>query len=160
MLPENNYEKGFKAIAISTDKPVYNPLDIMFVRAFLFNSTTKAPLLKCEPATVIIKDPAGAEVVRANRAPCADAWVSFSYKVPESAPGGMYSLRVSIGDGPVEELTVRVRERKQRELELAVDFSRDSYYPGDSVRGKVTARPFTGSGPVRGTFSYSADLGG
>ena len=144
--PNIRYKQWFNEgvlIAVSTDKPVYRPGDVVDIRAYYFNHTDKAPVkcTKFSPNLNIIdsndeikfskyydyKDKCGKD----------DPSYMFKYEVPKDAKGGVYYVKVYDYSAPEAVVKIRIRDYQQKSI-VKLDYSQESYNPGDEVQGKLT----------------------
>ena len=66
-----------------------------------------------------------------------DSSASFTYKVPGSASGGEYTIKVSNYQIPSAIKLVRIRDQPRDNLVVKVNIPFESYRPGDTVTGQI-----------------------
>lgn len=74
-----------------------------------------------------------------------DSTVSFTYKLPDDAPGGEYLVMLSQYGTPTVKKLFRVRDYDRDQLIVSASLSIDAYFPGDTVNGKLKVYPADGS---------------
>ena len=79
----------------------------------------------------------------------------FTYKVPSNQSGGEYTIEISSFYFPTESRKIRLRQYSEVNLFITVDFSKETYSPGDSVLAKVKVSRVDGVALASGTaLSY------
>jgi uncharacterized protein YfaS (alpha-2-macroglobulin family) len=76
----------------------------------------------------------------------ANGTIVRSFKVNQYVTGGEYLVKAEANDGafPVTYRKIRIRSYQDREYIVNVDFSKESYMPGDIVRAKVHIKRLDG----------------
>eukprot|EP00347_Sterkiella_histriomuscorum_P000042 403377406 len=153
---------------IHTDKLIYKPNDVMFVEVFLFDAMTKQPVTQIEgqsleetlyPAVFTIKDDKDNQVYQDSSNQGANGTLVYTFKVPEEQPGGEYTLEITSYLFPTQQRKIRFRSYGERNLFNTVDFSKDTYSPGDQVLAKLKVRRSDSQKLSQDTvISYSANF--
>ncbi len=157
---------------VSTDKPIYRPGEMVYVRSVVLHAMTRVPLEMGPPkgrrrapwlnqAFIEIKDPKGAVVVRAS-AETRDSVSGFGWQVPADQAGGEYTARVtypSLGIPPAER-KFDVRVYRAPRLRTQIKFLRDGFGPGDQVNATVDVKRAEGDVPSGATVTVIARVDG
>src|SRR6185295_16364038 len=126
--------------ALSTDKPIYHPGEVVYVRGVMLHAVRRTPAPPMQ-ARVEIHGPRGEQLANASTAGQDGVW-AFSWVVPAEAAGGEYRVKVSyppLGDPPAER-KFDVRAFRAPRLKSQIVFLRDGYGPGDTVTATVEGR--------------------
>ena len=152
---------------ITTDKVVYRPNDVIFAEVYLIDAFTKVPVQQEAEDTFFINlfftmdilDP-NDNVIYTTQTEAQESTVSFTYKIPESATGGQYLMKVSNYQMATVYQVLRVRSYVRDQLIVNGTFEQNAYFPGDTVRGNLKVSNSDGS-PLQEslTFSLSVNLG-
>jgi hypothetical protein len=154
---------------LATDKPMYQPGQVASFRSLTLERFSLKAVDKPLILTYRVTDPRGAEVYRVrgeNRLTHPDPKVAAvrgvgvgSYSIPPSAPGGVYTLSVSVaarGDAGRPSLLqeqqrkfIVNRYRKPR-LNKELEFTRKSYGPGQQVVAACRVSRVEGGKPLAG----------
>lgn len=85
--------------------------------------------------------------------------VAFTFKVPEDVVGGEYIIRLSSYSIPTAYKLIRIADYPRSALTVVADLSQDSYYAGNTVYGKVTAKTIDGTAFTEApTYDYSIEF--
>jgi hypothetical protein len=148
---------------VSTDKPIYRPGEMLYVRAVPLNCITRKPIVAAQalPATVEIKGPKG-ETVASGIAQLQESVFGFSWAIPFSQAGGEYTIHMShpyTGQPPAER-KFDIRAYRAPRLKTQIKFIRDGYGPGDEVVASLHAERAEGGLPSGATVTVIARVDG
>mmetsp|Transcript_9414 Transcript_9414/g.8911 ORF Transcript_9414/g.8911 Transcript_9414/m.8911 type:complete len:177 (-) Transcript_9414:2874-3404(-) len=155
-------------VILKTDKEIYRPNDVVFIEAIVLNAFNKTPVAvdpKSEYfynyyATLEIFDPTES-IIYSDYQYAQNTSASFAFKVPEAASGGQYMLKVGSYNMPTARKIIRVQDYPRPQLQVTVSLDYDSYFPGATVNGQISARTLDGSAFTENpVFSYSANFEG
>src|SRR5262249_38980616 len=136
--------------SLSTDKPIYQAGEKVYVRGVLLSAADHKPLpAKTNVDAVIeIKGPRGDVVARGNSASQDSSW-GFAWQVPQGQAGGNYVVRASypFGRYAVAERKFDIREYRAPRLKSQITFLRDGYGPGDKVTATLEVKRAEGGIP-------------
>ena len=139
-------ERAWK-LMLSTDKPVYQPSQTIRMRALALSSPGRQPA-KGERAVFTVNDPDGNRIFRRERTTSRYGIASAKCALADPIPLGAYRIRCRIGDTSSER-TVRVKRYTLPSFSIEARLEQPFYGPGETIRGRVTARYFFGK-PVNG----------
>ena len=132
-----------------TDRPLYRPGDTvqLSVKARHFDGARSAGPIKPGAAQLVLRDPAGTDLMAQTLTLTADGAVA-SVKLPDNAVAGGYNLRINFADG-VYTAPIRVAEYSKPHYDVELLLDRDNYKAGEAVSGSVRLRNADGT-PVGG----------
>lgn len=134
-------------ILVSTDKPVYQPGQVIHLRALALDSAA-LKVAQEQPLTLTVQDPQGNRLQRSELVTSGWGIAAADFSLDSQAPSGDYIITAEMG--PVT--SSRSVEVKPYTLpRFKIDFRSDQsfYLPGQMVSGQVEARYFFGK-PVAG----------
>ncbi|MFB3787446.1 MAG: MG2 domain-containing protein [bacterium] len=134
-------------IFLTTDKPVYQPGQLIHIRALVVNQATGVPLAE-KAVTLEVFDGKGNKVFKEIKTTSEFGIVAADFQLAEEVNQGEYRFK-AILDKEVTEKTAQVYEYVLPKFRVAVHTERTFYAPGESVKGNVEARYFFGK-PVAG----------
>lgn len=148
---------------VSTDKPIYRPGDMLYVRSILLHHRTRAPLPNGQDphAIVEIKGPKG-DSVASGVSQVQDGVGGFSWPIPPAQAGGEYTLRVSYphtGYSPAER-KFDIRAYRAPRLKTQIKFIREGYGAGDEVVATLHADRAEGGTPAGARVTILARVDG
>jgi hypothetical protein len=142
-------------VFVSTDKPMYNPGDIVFVHAYLMTVDTKLPLLVdnrtealIAPASTIVQDKDDTTVFTAMAAEAVDGTYAQAIKIPHNVRGGEYTIKISSLSNRVFKSgsrKIRIMDTQQPDLLVSVDYNQANYLPGETLTAKATIKRVDGA---------------
>jgi hypothetical protein len=138
-------------ILISTDKPLYQPGQVLHVRALMFDSTKHA--VSDGDATLEIEDPANQTVFSAELKSSRFGIVSADWTIPDNIKLGDYSLKIEMDDGGDDaEAYAGVKISRYDIPNFAVQVKPDLpyYLPGQNATVEVRADYLFGQPVKRG----------
>jgi len=142
----------FSSILISTDKPMYQPGQMLHTRLMAFDADHKA--VANQSLSIEIRDPENSIVFRAAPATSRFGVASFDWQIPESLRLGHYSLEAAIGDsGPANEIgraSIRISRYDLPEFTVTAKPDRAYYLPDQNAEVEVNADYLFGQPVTRG----------
>jgi hypothetical protein len=146
---------------VGTDKPIYRPGEKLYVRGVALHANKHTPLAGAQQAMVEITGPKG-DVVASGSTSFEDAAAGFAWEIPQSMPGGEYTVTVShpyTGHAPgVRKFDIRAYRAPR--LKSQIVFLRDGYGPGDAVSASVHVERAEGGIPANAKVTAIARLDG
>ena len=134
-------ESGVKIFLIA-DKPVYQPGQLMHLRALAAHRSTDEPIPSRE--TVLeVYDGKGNKVFKKNITTSEFGIVSADFQLADEVNQGDYTIKALLDDDSTEK-TVQVYEYVLPKFKVTVKNEKKFYAPGDTVTGSVDARYFFG----------------
>ena len=139
----------FARVLISTDKPLYQPGQVMHVRALMLTAANQA--LANYDTFFKICDPGGAVLYRTVVTASRFGIASADWTIPENTRLGDYRIWVGI-DGGDEETSqqIRVSRYELPNFKVNVDLDRKYYLPGQNATATVNAEYLFGQPMLRG----------
>jgi hypothetical protein len=138
-------------VFVSTDKPLYQPGQVLHARALLFDSLKHAEVGR--DATLEITNPEGKTVFEAELKSSRFGVVSADWSIPEDIPLGAYRLKVEAEDGDDDSESAAVVKISRYEVpNFAVQVKPDLpyYLPGQNATVEVRADYLFGQPVKRG----------
>ena len=126
---------------LNVDKPVYRPGEVVHFRSLTLERFTLHSEIDL-PIRFVLLDPSGAAVKGAKLEGVTERGVgNGEFQIPQTAPGGQYTLVVSSLDGffPEERRTFQVRNYRAPRIKKDIEFRRRSYGPGELVEAEFEA---------------------
>ena len=119
---------------VSTDKPMYRPGEMVFLRAVVLEAASHRPFAGGLNAAITLKGPQG-ETVTSGSVHGRDGSIGFGWLIPEGQAGGEYTVVVEVPQLgiPPAERKLDVRAYRAPRLKSQIVFARDGYGPGDEV---------------------------
>lgn len=134
-------KSGVKIFLIA-DKPVYQPGQLMHIRALAAHESTDEPIAGRE--TILeVYDGKGNKVFKENAATSEFGIVSADFQLADEVNQGDYAIK-AILDNDTAEKTVQVYEYVLPKFKVTVNNEKKFYAPGDTVKGNVDAHYFFG----------------
>ena len=146
---------------VGTDKPIYRPGEKLYVRGVALHANKHTPLAGAQQAVVEVTGPKG-DVVASGFTNFEDAAAGFAWEIPQSMPGGEYTVKVShpyTGHAPgVRKFDIRAYRAPR--LKSQIVFVRDGYGPGDTVSASIHVDRAEGGVPADAKVTAIARLDG
>jgi hypothetical protein len=159
VLPLSTAEAG-PLVHVTTDRPVYQPGEPVFVRAVVLDRVTRLPLAQqAQPIVAQLLDAKGAPIGNDQAPGTAGGVASFVLLVPADSAGGPHQVRIASANGefPPETAAIVVRSFQPPQLEKRIVLDRMSYAPGARGSAAVTAqRLAAGGGGATGASARGA----
>ncbi len=134
-------------ILVSTDKPVYQPGQVIHVRGLALDSLA-LKAAQDQPLIVTVDDPSGNRLMRQEITTSAWGIAAVDFALDTLAPSGDYIITAQMG--PVtSSRSVEVKPYTLPRFEITFSPERTFYLPGDVATGTVDAQYFFGK-PVAG----------
>jgi len=147
-------------LLLTTDKPMYQPGQMMHLRALALNRFDKAPMGNDEIIFEVLDAKGNKVFKRADETnEFGIAWAEFQLATQVNL--GPYTIRSTVGD-VVSEKTVTVDRYSLPKFKVQVDLNKTYFQPGDTVEGTIQADYFFGK-PVDGgevkvvVYNYMAE---
>jgi uncharacterized protein YfaS (alpha-2-macroglobulin family) len=136
-------------ILLTTDKPLYQPGQTIHLRALALDGPTHAAVAE-QNIILEVEDGKGNKVFKKRGRTDKFGIASADFELADEVNFGAYHIRAILGDtdaASMQEKTVTVDRYVLPKFKIEVDLSNDaakqqaSYYsPGETVKGKITAR--------------------
>jgi len=139
-------ERSYKVL-LTTDKPLYQPGQVVHVRALALDAFTLRPAAE-QPVEFVIADPKGNKVFRRTGTASANGIAAVDWQLANEVNTGEYKVAATVGD-TTSERTVTVKHYVLPKFKVEATTDRTYYRPGETVTGKVAAHYFFGK-PVQG----------
>jgi hypothetical protein len=148
---------------ISTDKPIYQIGEKVYVRGVLLRAATNAPLPVGTDALAHfeITNPNGQTIAKGKAATKDSVW-SFEYPIGKNLPGGEYTVKTQeITDtSPPAERKFEIRAYRAPRLNSHITFLRDGYGPGEKVQANLEVKRAEGGFPTGAKVTVNATVDG
>lgn len=129
-------------VLVTTDKPIYQPGQLIHVRALALGASDRVPA-KGQAIEFLIEDPKGNKIYRKTFQASEYGIVSADFQLAETLHAGNYKITASLGDTKSEK-TVNVKPYVLPKFKVAAETERSYYLPGERVSGKIRADYFFG----------------
>jgi 5-hydroxyisourate hydrolase-like protein (transthyretin family) len=129
-------------VLVTTDKPLYQPGQLIHLRALALGATDRVPA-KGQDIEFLIEDPKGNKIYRKTIKSSDYGIVSADFQLAETLNAGNYKITASIGDTKSEK-TVNVKPYVLPKFKVAAETERSYYLPGEKVSGKIRVDYFFG----------------
>jgi len=155
-------EPGCRVSQLSLDRPLYQPGETIYYRSLTlsrFGLTADRPI----PVHFEILDPGGAMVPGSPADVVTRRGVgNGAFTIPEGLAGGKYTLVVRSADGsfPEERRSFFIRRYRLPRLKKQLEFTRDSYAPGDRVTADFEAQRTEGGAAAGAKLHVVATVDG
>ena len=134
-------------VMLSTDKPVYQPGQVIHLRSLALD-TTALKAAQEQPLVLTVADPAGNKLMSKELTTSAFGIASTDFQLDSQAASGDYVLTAEMG--PVtSSRTVEVKPYTLPRFAINFQSAKTFYLPGDVITGTVDAQYFFGK-PVAG----------
>ncbi|MEW6238167.1 MAG: alpha-2-macroglobulin family protein [Candidatus Omnitrophota bacterium] len=129
-------------IFLTTDKPVYQPGQLMRLRALAAHKATGKPLPE-QPIALEVYDGKGNKVFKKMETTSEYGVASADFQLADEVNQGDYAVKAIIGDDMTEK-TAQVFEYVLPKFRVTAKNENEFYAPGDAVKGALEARYFFG----------------
>ncbi|HYP00335.1 MAG TPA: MG2 domain-containing protein [Pyrinomonadaceae bacterium] len=140
-------------ILLTSDKPLYQPGQILRLRALLLNHTTRRALAEAQ-ATLKIEDPEGTTVFTAPLKTSRFGIASCDWPIPDGTRLGDYNVRVAPDDDDSDDgeahLRVKISRYELPNFSVVATPDRGYYLPGESAGVEVRGEYLFGQPLKRG----------
>jgi len=140
-------ERGYRVL-LTTDKPLYQPGQVIHLRALALDAFDLAPAAG-QSLTVTIADGKGNKVFRKELAASEFGAAAADFQLAGEVNTGAYKITAALGNTSSEK-TVTVEHYVLPKFEVGLVTDRAYYQPGQHVNGSLTAAYFFGK-PVAGS---------
>jgi 5-hydroxyisourate hydrolase-like protein (transthyretin family) len=137
IIVQRNYK-----ILVTTDKPLYQPGQLIHLRALALSALDRAPA-KEQDLEFLIEDPKGNKIYRKTIKTSAWGIAALDFQLAETLNAGAYKITASIADVKSEK-TVTVKPYVLPKFKVAVETEKSFYLPGERVSGRIRADYFFG----------------
>ncbi len=134
-------------ILLTSDKPVYQPGQVIHIRALALSSFDLKPVANQDLA-VMISDGKGNKVFRESLKTSDWGVAAVDFQLADEVNTGAYKIAATLGNSNSEK-TVTVEHYVLPKFEVSLETEKSFYLPGELVRGSLTATYFYGK-PVSG----------
>ena len=142
----------FAKILLSSDKPLYQPGQVMHLRALVFTPSKRA--LAGEDTLFTISDPDGTTVFRSTAKTSRFGVASIDWSIPENTRLGDYQIWFGLEGGEDEQgaaqAMVRISRYDLPNFSVSVEPDHSYYLPGQNAEVKVRADYLFGQPVKRG----------
>ena len=147
-------EPSPRKILLTTDKPIYQPGQVVHLRALALQKPALAPVAG-EAVVFEVEDGKGNKVLK--KEVTADGWgiAATTFQIGHIVNQGTYTLRALLGDLKAEK-TVQVGSYALPKFKLGVSLAAPWYMPGMTIEGVVDAAYFFGKPVAGGTVDIAA----
>lgn len=142
-------------IFLTSDKPVYQPNQLMRIRALAAHQSTGKPLANRE-IVFEIYDGKGNKVFKKNTPSSEFGIASTDFQLADEVNQGEYRIKAILGDECTEK-TVRVYEYVLPKFRVHVKTDRKFYLPGETITGAIDARYFFGKPVAEAIVTITAN---
>lgn len=134
-------------LMLSSDKPVYQPGQVIHIRALALRRPDLGPAAGRE-VTFSITDPRGNVIFKRQDVTSKHGIAAIDCPLAQEITEGRYTIACQVGDTQGKR-AVEVRKYTLPKFKIDVELDRPCYQPGQKLRGKVHAAYFFGK-PVAG----------
>jgi uncharacterized protein YfaS (alpha-2-macroglobulin family) len=135
-------------LLLESDKPLYQPAQVIHLRAIGMRPLDGKPLATGE-VTFVVSDPRGNEVFRENRALSRFGVAAADFALADEILTGGYRARVERPGAQPSELALTVERYQLPKFKVDLATDKSWYRPGDPIAISLDARYFFGK-PVAG----------
>ncbi len=137
------------SILITTDKPIYQPGQMIHIRALSLWTGNKRPAANTD-TTLEIEDAKGNKVFKKIGKTSPFGIVSADFQLADEISMGQYKIRTTVGNTD-EEKTVTVDRYVLPKFKIAVKTDHEYYTPGQAMSGNINTDYIFGKPVVGGT---------
>jgi len=147
----------FEKVMLTTDKPVYQPGQTIYIRALSLRIPHKTPIADRE-VTLEILDPKGTKVFKEKGKTSEWGVFATSFKLATLVNIGHYKVQAAVGSDKkiTEEKTILVDNYVLPKFSISFSADKEFYLPGQSFTGLVKAQYFYGKPVAGGSVHVSA----
>lgn len=139
-------ERSYRVL-LSSDKPIYQPGQVIHLRALALSAFDLAPAVN-QPLEIIIADGKGNKVFRRTLTSDEFGVSAVDFTLANEVNTGAYKISAQLGDTRSEK-TVTVEHYVLPKFGVQIETENSFYLPGERVRGQLSANYFFGK-PVAG----------
>ncbi len=149
-----NIEGDTPKLLLTTDKPIYQPGQVIYLRALALNRGANTPLAG-EAVTFEVLDGKGNKIFKKELSTDDYGVAATKFQLGPILNQGSFKVRVIDGDRTTEK-SVEVSRYSLPKFDVAVQTEAPWYRPGDLVQGTIDARYFFGKNVGGGTVLIEA----
>ncbi len=138
-------------VLITTDKPVYQPGQIIHLRGLALD-TTALKAAQGQPLVITVQDPSGNKLMRKELATSQYGIASVDFALDSQAASGDYIITAAMGPTSSTR-SVEVKPYTLPRFKVTFQGDKAFYLPGDVATGTVDAQYFFGKPVVGGTVT-------
>lgn len=143
-------------IMVSTDKPVYQPGQVIHLRSLVLRKLDLKPVAD-QPADVAVSDPKGNVIFRRQLMTSRFGIVAADCPLADEILQGAYVVECKVGE-TISRTNVQVQRYTLPKFKVLVKLDRPYYEPGDVIHGTVDANYFFGKPVANAQVTIDADL--
>lgn len=133
-----SHTEGSKARAVlQTDKPIYQPGQVLHARGVIWDEEGKADTAR--QVMFKVRDPKGEVVFDTEMASSAFGVVAFDWRIPESAASGRYVLVVEAEEGPTQVHSVRIAKYELPQFTVRIEPAKSAFLGQEEATVTVSA---------------------
>jgi hypothetical protein len=140
-------------IMLTADKPLYQPGQVMHLRALAMDMATRKPL-GAQPITFEIEDARGNKVFKKKSALSKFGVGAVDFQLADEVNMGTFTLRAITPQDQIEK-KVRVDRYVLPKFRVALKTEKPYYLPGELVKGTLNAKYFFGKPVIKGDVTLS-----
>lgn len=141
-------------VILVTDKPLYQPSQVIHLRALVLRRPDLRPVAERE-ALLEVRDGKGNKVFKRKLKTSSLGTVWADFELADQVNLGRYECRASFGESTATR-TVEVKRYVLPKFRVTLDSDRPYYLPSATIKGKVTAEYFFGKPVVGGKVEIIA----
>ncbi len=158
-IGEERIERDIHVVAnnqiyLTSDKPVYQPGQLMHLRALVLRSADWKPVAE-KPMTLEVADGKGNKVFKKFVETSEYGIVSAEFQLADEVNEGAYTITGILGDQTAEKV-VTVKQYVLPKFKVEIETDRDYYMPGDEITGTIDSRYFFGKPVAEGAVNVKA----
>lgn len=139
-------------IMLSTDKPLYQPLQPIQMSALALDTATLVPLQG--ELTFEVEDPRGNKVYKHRADLSAYGRAAAEFQLADEVNFGTYNVRATCGAFEAER-SVEVKKYVLPKFRVKIEADKEFYLPGETIRGSIDAQ-YVFDKPVTGEVKITA----
>jgi len=147
--------RDFKLL-LTTDKPLYQPGQIIHIRSLALSSADLTPA-DGDSIEFTIEDPKGNKVFRDEKAASDWGIASVDFALADEVNLGVYKIVARLGETESEK-TVTVKRYVLPKFRISVETDRPFYLPGQTVTGHLRAEYFFGKPVAQGQVQITGSV--
>jgi TonB-dependent SusC/RagA subfamily outer membrane receptor len=163
-LVQYNEQLPQEKIYVQTDKPFYEPSDVIWLKAYLLDGATHTPTAASGVVYVDFINPKGS-VEKQLILPISKGEAKGNLLLDENLAGGLYKLRAytlymkNFGQNEVFEKQIQVQKVLTPRLLMKLDFERKSYGAGETATADFEVKDLENN-PLKEEIFYEVQLQG
>lgn len=146
-IEQNQSIRAPAKVLLTTDKPLYQPGQVIHLRALALREPSLAPVAN-SPLVLEVEDSKGNKVFKRKLTTSPFGVASTQFQLADEINLGSYRVRAVLGN-TVSEKSVTVDRYRLPRFKVAVKTNQTYYLPGQTLEGEVQADYFFGK-PVQG----------